>query len=456
MTTDGGTDTETAVATTEPEIATDPDTAAAAGGVVVGTEQLPGSRVSLQLEASAADVDAAVAHALGHLARRYRFPGFRPGRAPAPVVERAAGWPAIASEAVEALVPSIYARGLDEAGLRPVGDPELTLGDAQLERGRPFRFGAVVTVSPTVDLGDYTALRVDRETTDVTDEDVDGALEEVRRRHGELVDVERSVQSGDVLRATLVMREGDRLLGGEGEERDVEVDRTELLPGLADALLGLEPGSSSSAELTLPDTYANEELRGHTVTIDITVHAVRQRKLPPLDDALAVLDGHGTTLDELRAHHRERLTTAAARRDDEQFEGTVLEELSKRATVDVPDLMIDREVDRQVRDMEMRLAQMGMQLERYLQYTGETMEALREQRRASAAERVRLELVLQALAEAEGLEIDEADVERQEASVIGDRKVTPQQRRGVHMAAHQDLMLRAAGQRALEIARGDV
>jgi trigger factor len=428
---------------------------AAASELSVSVERRPASQVALTIEAPAGDVDAAVAHAIRHLSARFRFPGFRPGKAPAAVIERAVGWPAIAREAVETLVPSAYTRALDQAGVVAVADPQLDV-TAELERGRPFRFTALVTVQPEVELGDYLELRVEEAHTVIDDERVDEAIEGVRRRHADLLEVDRPAQAGDVLRATLVMRRGEQPVGGEGEERDVELDRDQLIPGLADALLGLSAGESHSAELTLPDTYANEELRGAVVTVDAAVSSVRERQLPPLDDALATLDGHGETLAELREWYRERLTEVAETQDQDQFQRAVLEALVGRARVAVPDVMVDREVERQLRDMELRLAGSGLRLDRYLEYTGETMEQVRAVRRPQAEQRVKLELVLAALAEAEGIEIDELDVEREERSLIGDRKVTADQRRRIHMAAHRDLLLRAAGQRALEIARGEV
>jgi trigger factor len=431
------------------------DTAAADGTQLsVAVERRPNSQVELRIEAPATEVDAAVDHALRHLASRVRLPGFRPGKAPSHIVERAVGWPAVVREVIDEAVPSLYARALQQAGVEVVSDPErLDVGD--LERGRPLTVTALVTVKPEVDLGDYTSLRVDEVHTEIGDTDVDEAVEGVRRAHAELVDVDRPVQAGDVARASLVMKRGDEVVGGEGEERDIEVDRERLLPGLADGILGLSAGEQHTLELTLPEDYGREELRGVTVSVDVSIAGVRERKLPPLDDSLAALDTHGETLEELRRYYLDQLTTYTERNDRERYEGQVLEALRDRATVEVPEVMVEREIDRQLRDMELRLAGSGLRLDKYLEYTGETMEQVREARRPAAQLRVRLELVLEALAAAEGIEIDESDVEREETAVIGERKLTPEQRRRVHTATHRDLLLRAAAQRAMQIARGE-
>lgn len=429
----------------------------------VTVERKPGSLVEVRIEASAEEVDSAVAAALRRLGGRVRIPGFRPGKAPAQIVERVLGWEAVQQDAVDALMPDMYTRALDAESIDPIGEPEVKLGDA-LERGKPFTFTATVTVLPEVDLGDYAAeLRVEPVSTEITEERVDEVIEELRRRHADLVRVEdRPVQAGDVLRATMTMRRDGEVLGGEQEERDVEVDRERLLPGLADALLGLNAGDTHTVNLTLPDDYGREELRGARVEVEVAVHEIRERHLPPLDDSLAALDNegekeprHGDTLAELRDHYRARLEEVAAREDEDRFESLALQALRDRVAIDVPEVLVDREIDNQLTEMSVQLAQAGLQLERFLEYSGQTMEQIRGERREGAVQRVKLDLALQALAKAEGIEVDEADVEREEKRLASGRKLNADQRRRLHRSVHHDLLLRGAGQRAVEIARGD-
>jgi len=421
----------------------------------VTAERKPGSLVELRIEAPAPEVEAAVTAAIRRLGGRVRIPGFRPGKAPAQIVERVLGWEAIKQEAVDALLPDMYSRALEQEDVDPVGEPEVKLGE--LERGQPFSFTATVTVLPEVELGEYAEeLRVDEEPTEITDERVDEVIEELRRRHSDLVRVEdRPVQSGDVLRATLTMRRDGEVLGGEQEERDVEVDRERLLPGLADALIGLDAGQSHTVEITLPDDYSREEMRGAKVQVEVQVHEIRERHLPPLDDELAKLDEHGSTLDELREHYRGRLAEVAAREDAERYEAAVLQALRDRVVIDVPEVLVDREIDNQLTEMSVQLAQAGLQLDRFLEYSGQNLEQVRGERREGAVQRVKLDLALQALAKAEGVEVDEADVEREEKRVAAGRKLTADQRRRLHRSVHQDLLLRGAAQRAVEIARGE-
>lgn len=421
--------------------------------LAVQVEPQPGSRVQLRIEVPAAEVDGAVAEALRHLGRRVRLPGFRPGKAPAPLVERAVGWEAVRAEATEHLVSSAFRRAAEQRGLDPVDVPQVE-EVGSLERGQPLRLVVSVTVRPEVDLGDYSsALRVEEVHTEVTEEQVDAAVEELRRRHGELVDVERPAQAGDVVRCTLTLRRGDEVLSS-AEERDLELDRERLIEGLVDGVIGLRAGEARSFEVTLSADHPREELRGARVTAEVTVHAVRERHLPPLDDSLAELVGEGSTLDELRQRQRHRLQEVAAQHDAERYQTQVLERLNQVASVDVPEAMVEQELDRRVRDVELRLAALGMRLERYLEYTGRTLEQFRAEHREEAVRRVRTELVLEALAAAEGLEVDEADVDREVERLAAGRRLTSEQRRRLHRAAHRDLLLRGAARRAVEIARG--
>ena len=429
-------------------------TATTPSDLSVSVERQPQSRVVLRVEAPASEFDSAVDAALRRLAGRVRLPGFRPGKAPAAMVERAVGWDAVRQEAVDALVPALYSRALDQEGLLPVEDPQLQL--ESVDRGQPVVFTATVTVRPDVDLGRYQDLRVEVPHTEVGDEQVEEMVEELRRRNSELKDVDRPAQAGDVLRVSLVMKRGEEVLSdAEDRDRDLDLDRERLLPGLADALIGVTAGTQRSFPLTIPDDFATEALRGATVDVDASVEAVRERILPPLDDSLAALDGTVETLDALRAHYRSRLEEISAERDREQLESRAIEALRDSVAVELPESMVDREVERQVADLAMRLEAMGMPLERYLEYSGETLEKLRGERREGAVQRLRMELALDALAAAEGIEVDESQVVREEKRITEGRKLDAQQRRRVHQATHVDLARRAAAERLLEIVQGE-
>jgi trigger factor len=424
-----------------------------ASEIDVAVERKPGSQVSLRVTATAGEVDAAIDASLRRLAGRVRIPGFRPGKAPAAMVERAVGWEAVRHETVDHLVPELYERALQQGGVEPVSEPEVEV-DA-LERDTPLTFTATVTVKPEVDLRDYRSLRVPFERTEVTDETVDEAIEEIRRRRATLREVERPAQAGDVLRCVLVMRRGDEVVGGEGgEERDLELDREAVLPGIVDGIIGLSAGEHRSFELTLPQDYPREELRGVTVTVDATVNAVRERELPPLDDALAAQEKHETVA-EMREHLREQLVQRAERTDQERHEQAALTALREHVRVDVPQVMVEREIDRQLADLEYRLAALGIGLERYVELSGQTVEQIRGDRRAASVQRVVLDLALDALAAEEGIEVDEDQVRREAQRIAEGQRLNAAQRRRLEDVARRDLVRRAAALRVVEIAGGD-
>ena len=388
----------------------------------VFVERKPGWIVELTVEAPPEDLDQALGEAGQKLGARLRIPGFRPGKAPAVLVERVVGWEALRNAAAEDLIPRLYARAVEQEDLNPVGDPSVTIGT--LERGQPVKFSAEVAVRPVVDLGDHLALRVEPRHTEVTEADVDSAVEEVRRALSEIVEVSRPAQAGDVLRCVLVMRRGEEVLSG-GEDRDLELDRERLIPGLVDALLGLEAGAERHFPLTLPTDYPQEELRGVTVDAEARILGVRERTLPPLDDELAKRDGNGQTVDEMRTHYRTRLIEAAAQGDEEGFHSDVLKALRERVKIDLPAAMVERELDREMASLEVRLAELGLRFDRYLEYTGGSVEKLRQDRRPAAADNVRLELALDALARAEQLEVDELQVEREMEKIAVGRLIVP-------------------------------
>ncbi|MBV8301388.1 MAG: trigger factor [Candidatus Dormibacteraeota bacterium] len=420
----------------------------------VAVERKPGSQLELRVTAPAGEVDAAIDESLRRLAGRIRIPGFRPGKAPGPMVERAVGWDAVRHETVDRLVPELYRRAVEQEGVEPVSDPQV---DVQtLEREKPLVFTATITVKPVIDLGDYRSLRVERSHTDVTEANVDDAVEEVRRRHATLRDVDRPAQAGDVLRCTLVMRHGDEVVGGEETgERDLELDRETIIPAIVDGIIGLSGGAERSFEVTLPGDYPREELRNTTVTVDVRVLTVRERELPPLDDSLAELDGHGTTLDELRTVQRERLEREAEDSDRDRFEQQALSALRDSVRVDVPQVMVEREIERQLADLEYRLAAIGIPLDKYLELSGQTIEKLRGDRREPAVQRVRLDLALDQLATEEGVEVDEQQVEQEARRISEGQRLSASQRQRLEDAARRDLVRRAAALRLLEIAGGD-
>ncbi len=423
--------------------------------LAVNVLRKPGSQVCLGIEAPESEFDIAVAAALRRFAARVRIPGFRPGKAPSAIVERHIGWEAVRQEAVEALIPALYLRAVSQEGIEPVGEPSIDFDPATVDRGKPVIFSATVTTRPEVGLGDYRGLRVDAPHTEVTDADVDVAIEQVRKRYATSVTVDREARMGDVVTCLLEMRHGDELLTSAGEERDLELDQEQLLSGLADQVVGMTAGQDRTFELTLPEDYPREELRGKQVSVTCAVKSVKEQQLPALDDHLAQLAEQGTTLHEMRESYRGLLVDQAGQRDRDQLENEVLTKFRDGIDVDIPEAMVNAEVDRQIRDLEQRFKSLGLSWEQYLSMSGETNEQIRGERRESAVQRVKLELGLDALIKEESLEVDESAVAQEAKRIAAGQRLSESQRARLEVLARKDLARQAAASRLLEIARGE-
>jgi trigger factor len=378
--------------------------------VKVETERKPGSQVVLSVEVPVEQVSRSIDQAYSRLAPKVRIAGFRPGKAPRPMVERELGWQALRQEALDLLLPTAYDAALDEAGLDPIDVPRVEV--EQFDRGQPMRFKATVSIKPEITLGDYSDIRVPRPRTEVTEKDVDETIDRLRERFAELHSVERPVQNGDFLTVdTHILKGGATLIGESQTDAQLEVDKERLLPGLADGLLGQGVDETRNIRLTLPEDYPKKDLAGQEVTYRITVKGIKERVLPPLDDELAQLIGRGQTLADLRTQISDELKEAAQRADEQRFENDVLKALDERMRAEIPEALVEREVNRRVRELELRLQEQGVKMDRYLEYTNSSQEVLKSEYRPQALQKVRLELALETVAEREGLTVSEDEVE---------------------------------------------
>ena len=378
--------------------------------VKVETERKPGSQVLLSVEVDADQVSKSIDQAYSRLAPRVRIAGFRPGKAPRPMIEREIGWPALRQEALDLLLPTAYNSALDEAGLDPIDVPRVEV--QQFDRGQSMRFTATVSVKPEIALKEYKDIRVPRPRTEIGDVDVEEAIERLRGRFAELYAVERPVQAGDFLTVdTHILKSGAVLIGESQTDAQLEVDKERLIPGLADGLIGQAIGESRDIRLKLPQDYPKKDLAGSDVIFRVTVKSIKERRLPPLDDELARQVGRGQTLAELRQEVHDELQEAADQADEQRFENDVLKALDERMEAEIPEALIDREVNRRVRELELRLQEQGVKMERYLEYTNNSLDVMKAEQRPQAVQKVRLELALETVAEREGLAVSEAEIE---------------------------------------------
>ncbi|MGC1184629.1 MAG: trigger factor [Candidatus Dormiibacterota bacterium] len=420
----------------------------------VSVERLAGSQAKLTIEAPPADADRALVLALGHLGQRYRLPGFRPGKAPAAVVERAVGWEAVRQHAIEDLLPEVWARAIAQVELEPVSNPDVS--EVVLERGEPFRFTASVVIRPEVVLGDYHKIKVAVSQSEVADSEVDSTLEELRQRYAQLEDAgDREAQLSDVITAELTMRHNGEVVGTPAQQQTLDLERGDLLPGMADQLVGAKVGQAVEVTVTMPEEYARAELRGELVVITAEIKQLQAKELPALDDNLATIAGQGENLAELREFVRNQLAEEARLEAEQTQEAKTLEELLAVSRVEVPEVMIQAEIDRQIRDLELRLSASGISFEQLLASDDKQMEQLRGERRQPAVERVQLELILEELARKEGLQVSDRELDENLQRIFS-KGASKENRRRAREPLRRELLLGEARRWLAARARGEV
>ncbi|MBI4505909.1 MAG: trigger factor [Chloroflexi bacterium] len=424
----------------------------------IASETTPNSRVVLNIEVDQDTVDRGLHRAYQRFANRLRIPGFRPGKAPRAVVERHVGRAALMQEAVDLLLPDVFRRAVEETGIKPVAQPHFDL--VQLE---PLTLKATVDVEPTVALGDYRSVRVERPTVEVSEADVDAAVADLRQKHATYAPVERPVEVGDVAMIDARLAAGERSLF---DRRDVEyrVDPAveQPLPGFAVQLVGMSAGASREFDLDVPADDERSDLAGQTVRCAVTVREVKEVQLPPLEDGLAALHGDGelTTLAELRDHLAQSIRAQREREAAEQYEETAVARAVEQARVEVPESLVERDVDRMLERLAARFSGQPLARQQFAQTLQQRGEELRAQLRPDAERTLTTELVLDSVATAEGLEVtaDEiaAEIERmaQSADEQGDQIREVASRPSAQESIGRALRRRKARQRLVEIAGG--
>ncbi|MBM4414763.1 MAG: trigger factor [Chloroflexi bacterium] len=376
----------------------------------VTTERLPRSLVALEIEVEADRLEAHMDKAVRRLSQRVRIPGFRPGKAPRQIVERTLGRPALLQEALEQLLPDVYQEAVTRESIEAIGRPSF-----ELKSTEPLVVAATVPVRPTVNLADYQALRVPREPATATQQQVEEALEGVRRRYATLDPVDRPIAWGDAVRCdVMVSVEGQAQPHvEEGAEFRVTEGGVVSLPGFLERLVGLEAGGPHEFEFALPEDYEASELAGKQAHYTVTVLEVKQEVLPELDDAFVrSFDDEGlTTVDELRARVAENTQTRVQLEADAAYREEAMDLLLASADIDYPEVLVETEVERHIDQQSNHASHTREGLERWLESIGQTEIDLRETLRPQADLMVRRALVLHRLAEFEGIEVTPEDIE---------------------------------------------
>jgi trigger factor len=377
----------------------------------VVTEQLPQSRVGMTIEVPAEMVDATYERVLNRLASRAKIEGFRPGRAPRALVEARVGPAALREEVVETMVPEVIQQALDEKSIDPIDNPDVEV--LELERGRPARLKATISVMPEVTLADIATLHPDLHGHDVTEEMLERRLEDLREPMAEITPVEREVRAGDIAVIDVDVEVDGTVVASETQKSmEAEVKEGVLLPELLEVLPGTFVDETREAKVKFPENYSNSELAGKDATIRVTVRGVKEKVLPILDDALAKIlsDGNQETAEAYRQAVHEDLEKSVRAMEKLEREQAVVRALVDASSVEVPRTLVDRELTSQLEALERTVNRQGLKLDRYLQYLGKTIDQWMEDARPDAESRLKVDLVLGEYARREGLEPSDEEI----------------------------------------------
>ena len=379
----------------------------------VVTEQLPKSQVGMTIEVPAETVDATYERVLNRLTSKARIEGFRPGRAPRSLVEARLGPAVVREEVVELMVPEVMRQVLQEGAIDPIENPNVEV--LELERGRPARLKATVSVMPEVRLGEVPKLEAPIQPIEVTDEMVDHRLEDLRQPLAEITPVERETRLGDVVVIDVEVDVDGVVVESETRKAmEAELKEGVLLPELLAVIPGAKLAEARSVLVTFPDDYSDPLLAGKAATIKVTIQGVKEKLLPELDDEVAkqLSNGEHENVESLRSSTRSALEESAKEMAKLDRESALVKALVESSTVDVPVALVDRELTSQLESMERTLNRQGLKLDRYFEYMGKNINEWVEEERPAAEQRLKVDLVLGEYAKRQHLEPSAEDVIR--------------------------------------------
>lgn len=407
----------------------------------------------------AADVDQATGRAARAMARDMRLPGFRKGKAPPALVIQRVGFGPVLEDAIRESLPEWYMRAVYESGISPIGDPEVEVTESPAAQGEPLSFAFEIGVRPEAELGDYLGLEVERPDPEVPAEMVEREIDRLRESMARLEPVERPAQEGDHLLVDFVGRiDGEEFEGGSASGEVIEIGSGRLIPGFEEQLVGATAGGEVDVAVTFPEDYGAENLAGREANFAVSVSEIREKKLPEVDDDLAVSVSEFETVGELRDDIAERLRQALGERADQDFRVNVVDAVAERATVDVPDDLARARAKERWERVERQIAGGGMNPDTWLQMQGKTREEVIEESVTDADREIRREAAVVAVADAEGIEVEDAEIIEELIPVAERERTSPEKllerlsRDGRDSAIREDIRVRKAIDRLVESA----
>ena len=380
-------------------------------------ENIDNSKIKLEIEVAAPDVDTALAKAYRKVVKKVNLPGFRKGKVPRRILESRFGPEILHEDALELLVPEAYDEAIKEADLDPIDHPDFEL--VQIEEGKPLIFNAIVEVIPPVELGEYRGLKAEQEEAEVDDIQVDHHLFMLREQNARLVPREEGpVKDGDIVMIDFKgYVDGELFEGGEAENYSLEIGSRSFIPGFEEQLIGASLEDEVEVNVKFPDNYRKDDIAGKDAIFKVKINQIKEKELPELDDEFVKEVSEFETLEEMKADLREKMLKSAEDSSKSKLEESLIEMISAASAVEAPKILVDRQIDRMLGDMESYLRYQGMSLDQFIELSGRSRDDLREERREEAEQRAKANLVLDAIAKKEGFTAEDSEIEAKIAEI---------------------------------------
>jgi trigger factor len=392
-------------------------------------EKVEENKVKLDVELEEERVEKALDEAYKKVVKKVDIDGFRKGKVPRTLLEKRYGEEVLHKDALDILIQQGYYEAVEEADIEPIAQPEIT--DAYINGGEPATFTATVEVKPDVDLGEYSGLEVETEDITVEDEEIEQELETRRHDHAQLAGLDREVvEEGDFATIDYVGTiDGETFDGGSAEDYNLEIGSGSFIPGFEEQLIGAEVGEETIVEVEFPEDYQGADLAGEEAEFKVTIKDIKAKEVPELDDEFAKDLGYDN-LDELKSDIKNDLEEEAATQADREYENKLVDAAVANAEVNIPEAMVEEEIDNMLEGQKMQMQQQGFDFEQYLEMTGMDEEELRDNFRQQAVQRVESNLILEAIAEQEGIEVTDEEIDEKVAEIAksqGQEEQDPEQ-----------------------------
>mgnify|MGYP001119688933 FL=1 len=394
----------------------------------VTTEKIENHKVVLTIEVPAEELDKGIKAACKSLANRVNIPGFRKGKAPRRILEMNIGKEAILDEAFDRVAQKAFDEALKQENLDPVDRPQVDI--VTLEEGKNVVFKATITPVPEVTLGEYKGLKVAKDAVEVKDEQVEEQVKNILNHHAKMVDAEEGATVANDDFITLDFKgevDGVAFAGGEGKDYPLQIGSHSFIDTFEDQLVGLKVGEEKDVNVTFPEEYHAKDLAGKAAVFHCKINSIKHKEMPELTDEFVKASTSYESIEDMKVKLRENIEKNAQREADTKRRNEILKQATDNITVDIPEVMVENRVSNMIQELSVNLENQGMNLDAYLKYANMDMAKLREQYKESAAIAVKTDLMLDAVAKAEDIKVENADINAEIALLAATYGTTPQE-----------------------------